>query len=169
MRWLAALIGASAVATSPVAAQSVSPSAAPAAWVRYAEETTRTITDWLEADSETAARLRTYLDATRPAPDQPTAPLVLKLWIGRDGTVSRIDFPPFAHPEPNADLRALIEGGRLTAVPPEDILLPLRILVELPPVSETDPHAAGAPGMNAPAADRPGPEERLGGAPQTRR
>ncbi|MDF0543762.1 hypothetical protein PX699_15530 [Sphingobium sp. H39-3-25] len=122
-----------ALAASPAAAQSVSPEQAPAEWVRYADYATKTITTWLEAQSEAAIRLRTYLDATRAAPDQPTAPLMLKIWIGKDGKVARIEHTPFAHAEANADLRALIVGGELDVSPPEDMLLPLRILVQLPP------------------------------------
>jgi len=131
---LASALGLStALAASPAAAQSLSPEQAPAEWVRYAEYATKTITTWLEAPSEAAIRLRAYLDATRSAPDQPTAPLMLKIWIDKDGTVSRIEHAPFAHDEANADLRALIVGGELDVSPPEDMLLPLRILVQLPP------------------------------------
>jgi hypothetical protein len=140
-RWLATLAGAGIAATAPVAAQSVSPSAAPVEWVRYAESVTAEINRWLEADSETATRLRAYLDATRPAPDQPTAPLMLKVWIDGNGTISRIDFPPFAHAEANANLRALLVGQRLPAAPPRDMLLPLRIAVQIDP-----PPAAPASG-----------------------
>ena len=128
VRWLAVLAGAG---IAPGVAQSVAPSAAPIKWVRYAETVTVTITGWLQADNETAARLRAYLDATRPAPDRPTAALVLRVWIDGDGTVSRIDFPLFAHPEPNADLRALLVGQRIPVAPPRDMLLPLRIAVSL--------------------------------------
>lgn len=131
---LASALGVStALASSAAAAQSVSPEQAPAEWVRYADYATKTITTWLEAQSEAAIRLRTYLDATRTAPDQPTAPLMLKVWIDKDGTVSRAEHTPFAHGEGNADLRALIVGGKLDVSPPEDMLLPLRILVQLPP------------------------------------
>jgi len=141
-RWLAVIAGAGAAASAPVAAQSVSPSAAPAEWVRYAETASAAVNTWLQAESEPAQRLRAYLDATRPAPDQPTAPLVVKLWIDGDGTVSRIDFPPFAHAEANADLRGLIVGQRLANSPPKDMLLPLRIAVQLDapaPAPEGDP------------------------------
>ncbi|PKP92977.1 MAG: hypothetical protein CVT77_06995 [Alphaproteobacteria bacterium HGW-Alphaproteobacteria-16] len=124
-----------ALCASPATAQSVSLEQAPAEWVRYAGYATKTITTWLEAQSEAAVRLRTYLDATRSAPDQPTAPLMLKIWIDKDGKVSRIEHTPFAHDEANADLRALIVGGELDVSPPAGMLLPLRILVQLPPGS----------------------------------
>lgn len=146
-RWAAVLAGAGLTSTAPAAAQSVSPAQAPAAWVAYAQSATTTITGWLQADTEAATRLRTYLDATRTAPDQPTAQLVLKVWIDGKGVVSRIDFPPFAHPEPNADLRALIVGQPLSNAPPKDMLLPLRIAVQLdaPATPSVEPATERAP------------------------
>ena len=130
-RWTAALIGAGVAATTPVAAQSGSPAQAPAAWIAYAEAATASVTTLLQVDSEPATRLRAYLEATRPAPDQPTALLVLKIWVDPDGAVSRIDYPPFAHAQANADLRGLIVGASLPGTPPADMLLPMRIAVQL--------------------------------------
>jgi hypothetical protein len=144
-RLLAAFAGAGLVAAAPVAAQTVTPEQAPAEWVRYATGATIAVTGWLQADSEAAGRLRAYLDATRPAPDQPTAPLVIKLWIDADGTVSRIEHPPFAHAEANADLSALVVGRRLPTAPPRDMLLPLRIAVQLDAPAPAAEPAAGAP------------------------
>ena len=135
-----ALLGAAAAPAAPP--RSVSPEAAPAEWVRYAEDTTAAITGWLEADDAAAVRLRTYLDATRPAPDQPTPPLALKFWIERDGSIARIDFPPFAHLEPNADLRGLIVGRKLASPPPRDMLLPIRLAIQLSAPTEPQPEAA---------------------------
>ena len=150
-RWAAALAGVGLAATAPATAQSVAPSAAPVEWVRYAEGATAAVNTWLQAEDEAAGRLRAYLDATRPAPDQPTAPIVVKLWIDGDGTVSRIDFPPFAHAEANADLRGLVVGRRLPGTPPKDMLLPLRIAVQL---DASTPVAEPASGGSAPVPDR---------------
>ncbi len=140
------LAGGAAVAGAPVAAQTVAPDQAPADWIRYAELATRSVSEWLQAESGPAARLRTYLDATRPSQEQSTKPFVLGLWIHSDGTVTRIAFQPFAHEKPNADLRALIIGRRLSEAPPKDMLLPLRVLVQLPPVPP-------APGDTSPASE----------------
>lgn len=140
---LATAIGAgAAIISGPATAQSVTPEAAPAEWLRYAEIATRTITGWLEAESEAGVRLRAYLDATRPSPDQPTAPLLLRIWIDGEGRVSRIEHTPFAHAEANADMRGLIAGRSLPATPPRDMLLPLRILIQLPPVPAEAGNAA---------------------------
>lgn len=133
LRWCAALAGAglAAAAPAPASARTVAPEAAPAAWVRYAETVTQSVTQWLQAESEPATRLRAYLAATRPSPDRPTEPLRLKLWIDGAGTVSRLDHPPFAHDQTNADLRSLVAGQHLPSSPPADMLLPLRISVQL--------------------------------------
>lgn len=130
---LSSLVGFSLAPAMPVRAQTLAPGEAPMSWVRYAEVAMTGVKTWLQADSEQALRLRTYLDATRPAPDQPTAPLMLKLWIDDAGRVSRIDCPAFAHPEANADMQALLVGQSLPAKPPKDMLLPLRIMVQLDP------------------------------------
>lgn len=137
--WAATLIGAGLATSGPVAAQSISPTQAPAEWVAYAQSATTSVTIWLQADNETAQRLRAYLDATRPAPDRSTTPLVLKIWVDDEGRVSRIDHPPFAHADANSDLRSLIVGQHLPGLPPQDMLLPLRIAVQLNPQSSPDP------------------------------
>lgn len=131
VRWAAALLGAGLAAAPAAQAQAVDPAAAPAEWVRYAETATAAVTQLLQAESEPATRLRAYLEQTRPAPDQKTPPLILKLWVDGAGRVSKVDFAPFVHPEPNQDLRSLIEGATLAGAPPRDILLPMRIAVEL--------------------------------------
>lgn len=146
--WAGALVGTGLASASPVQAQnppsaSVDPSSAPVEWVRYAQSATASVTKLLEGPTEQATRLRSYLDQTRPAPDQPTAPLILKLWIARDGIVSRVAFTPFAHAEANTDLTNLLVGQSLAGVPPKDILLPLRIAVQLAaPQAAADQEAA---------------------------
>lgn len=116
------------VPAAPARPQGVAPSAAPAEWVRYAEAATGTVSGWLSEEGEAAARFRAYLNETRPATDQPPPPLEIKLWIATDGRVERIDFTPFAHPQPNADLRAAIVG-RVLGAPPRDMLQPLRLSI----------------------------------------
>lgn len=119
----------------------MAPEQAPATWVRYATDATFAVTQWLQAENEVGQRLRAYLDAAGPALNQPIAPLVIKLWIDADGTVSRIDYPPFAHSEPNADLRGLVVGQRLPTKPPKGMLLPLRIAVQLDVPSAATDHS----------------------------
>lgn len=123
---LAAALGLAA----PVQAQSLSPEAAPAAWVAYAEAATHTLKTWLEEDDEAASNLRLYLDQTRSGPDQPTPSLELKLWIAPDGVVSRVGFAPLGDPEAEADLQTSMQGRRLPP-PPSGMLQPLRLAVQL--------------------------------------
>lgn len=132
-RLLAALAGAGIASSLPVAAQTIAPSAAPVEWVRYAEGATAAVTRLLEANNETALRFRTYLHQTRPAADEATQPLELKIWVDESGVVSRMEFTPFAHAEPGADLRSLVVGQRLPGEPPPGMLLPIRIAVQLDP------------------------------------
>lgn len=110
--------------------QSLAPEAAPSAWVAYAETVTRTVAAWLEEEGEPASSLRLYLNQSRPAADQPTPPMVLKLWIDPQGLVSRVDFTPFADAEADALLRSAVDGRRLPQ-PPSGMLQPLRLAVQL--------------------------------------
>lgn len=177
-RWTATLAGAGLAAAVPAQAQkpsptSVDPAAAPAEWVRYAEIATVAVTQLLEADTETAGRLRVYIDATRRAPDQPTRPFVLKIWIDADGTVSRIDHVPFADVQANADLNALLVGQSMPSHPPKDMLLPLRVLIQLPPappamrggspaLDDANRQLQPPPGQDRPVTDPLGLPERGG-------
>ncbi|MET4896568.1 hypothetical protein RN629_05255 [Sphingomonadaceae bacterium jetA1] len=151
-RWVTAFAGAGLVAAAPANGRVVDPATAPVEWVHYAQGATAVVMRLLKADNEVAVRLRAYLDQTRPAPGEPTAPLVLKLWIDRDGAVSRVDFTPFVHPEPNADLRSLIVGQKLDGAPPRNMLLPLRIAVQLAAASAElpEPSPALAPSRSNP-------------------
>ena len=128
---LAAALGLCLAMSSVANAQTIPPSQAPAEWVRYAESATRTVTGWLREESETGVRLRTYLEGTREAEDRATPPLMLRLWIGADGAVTRIDFTPFAHDQANADVRSLIVGRKLPSAPPVDMRQPMVLGVQL--------------------------------------
>lgn len=128
--------------------QSISPSEAPIEWVHYAETASQSITNWLEEDSEPATAFRAYLHQTRPAEDQPTLSLMLKLWIGAGGRIDRIDFTPFANEPTNVSLRAALVGRNLASAPPRGMLLPLRLAIQLEarqtaPAGGTDVVTAG--------------------------
>jgi len=137
-RWLAALAGAGAATMAPAASHRVAPSAAPAEWVAYATRATATVTQWLRAPDDVATRVRGWLAAARqaqgpsPAANQ-APPLVVKLWVARDGKVSRIAFTPFVQDEANADLRAALVGRKLDGPPPRRMLQPMILAVQLDP------------------------------------
>lgn len=115
-------------ATAEAQPQRLAPEAAPPEWVAYAETATQAVTSWLEG--EAAAGVRLSLDRTRPAADQPTPPLELKLWIDGSGMISRAGFASLDDAEADAEVRAALEGRRL-ASPPEGMLQPLRLEIQL--------------------------------------
>lgn len=129
-------------ATAAHAQSQVSPEAAPAAWVAYAQTVNGKVTEWLRDEGEAATRLRAYVDGLRPAADQSSPPIMLQLWIDAKGVVTRAEFPPFAHEAANSDLRSLLIGGAVGANPPRGMLLPLRLAAQLDPAPEP---AADAP------------------------
>jgi hypothetical protein len=124
-----ALLGLSA---PPVDARTLSPEQAPAAWVAYAQDATRAITQWLNADDPPAPKLRASLDAVRPAPDRPVPALVVKVWVGSDGALTRVDTFPPASPTTTQDLRTLLVGRHL-APPPRRMRQPMRLALDLTP------------------------------------
>lgn len=125
-------VGAARQAAGEATPPNIAIAEAPVAWVRYAEVVTAKVSAWLAEESAPSTRLRAYLDQARPSDDKPAPPVLLRLWISREGTVERLEFTPFAHEEPNADLRAALVGRALTP-PPADMLLPLRIEVQSAP------------------------------------
>jgi len=119
---------------------------APATWIVYAEQTSRLLSAWLSSNEPAAQRLRVYLDRTRLAPDQSPAPVRLAIWIGEDGTLTRVEGALFTDPQPQADLRSLLVGRRLPAKPPVDMLQPVHIQLRL----EAAPVDAGQAGGSKP-------------------
>lgn len=122
-------LGLAALPTAPAAAQSMVPNRAPEAWVAYAQTVSRSVSGWLEEDSEPSLTARTYMGQVEAEAGAPR-PLELKVWIGSDGRIARIDFPPFAHAEANTALRVALVGRALVAPPPDDMIQPLRIEVQ---------------------------------------
>ncbi|WP_422182718.1 hypothetical protein [Caulobacter sp.] len=144
---LAAIVG--VLPSASPAATALSPQAAPASWVAYAGLVNQTIIDQLGGSDPAAVRLRNYLDQLPHPMADSRAQLPIRVWIDGQGVINKVDFTPFAHPEPNADLRALLLGQRLAKAPPRDMLLPLRLSIGLEP---------------APATEAPSPGRSPGGA-----
>ena len=128
---LAAVVG--VLPSTCNAAASVSPQAAPAAWIAYAGLVNQTIIDQLGGLDPAAVRLRDYLDQLPDPTADSRAQLPIRVWLDGQGVISKVDFTPFAHPEPNADLQALVLGQRLAKAPPKGMLLPLRLVIGLEP------------------------------------
>lgn len=137
LRGLIALLG--LAATPGVAAKQITPEQAPRAWVVYAEQATRTITGWLNAEAPPGPRLKAALGApVSSVPDQAAPALEVKLWVERSGRIGRIEAAPLATPVADQDLRDLLVGRRLAA-PPRRIRLPLRIALQIEPAPPADP------------------------------
>lgn len=140
---LAAIVG--VLPSAPNAATALSPRAAPAAWVAYAGLVNQTIIDQLGGSDPAAVRLRDYLDQLPDPTIDSRAQLPIRIWIDGRGVISKVDFAPFAHPEPTADLRALLLGQRLPMAPPKDMLLPLRLSIGLEPASRNEARSIEEP------------------------
>ncbi len=112
---------------------SVSPQAAPQAWLDYAQRVSDAVQARLAGDDDAAARLRDYLDQFLSAGDAAGTTLKLAFWIDSAGAVTRIDHAPFAQPAANDDLRAVIVGLRIAVPPPKGMLLPLRLSIAIKP------------------------------------
>jgi len=112
-------------------AQSVSPSAAPAEWVRYAEVSTGTIAAWLQEEGEAPARLRTHLNEARSGSGGPIE-IRISLWLKPDGRIERVRFASFGNPQADSDLENSILNRHLGS-PPRGMLLPMRVAFQLEP------------------------------------
>lgn len=118
--------------------RSVAPQAAPQAWRDYAAVVSEQVQARLAGDDPAAQRLRDYLNQLPGAATSSGVTLKIAFWIDADGMVTRVDFPVFVHPEPNDDLKALLVGVRLPEAPPKDMVLPLRLTVQLRPKDRTE-------------------------------
>jgi hypothetical protein len=121
---------------SPLAAASMpeaQPAQIPQAWLAYAERAGQSLSAWLSSDAPAALRLRATLDSSRTGPDRPPPPVSVAIWIGADGTVTRVSGPFPVDSSANADLQGLLVGHRLPSSPPADMLQPLRLSLQLEP------------------------------------
>jgi len=140
---LAAIIG--LLPSASEAATTLSPQAAPAAWVAYAGLVNQTIIDRLGGSDPVAVRLRDYLDQLPDPTADSRAQLPIRVWIDGQGVIGKVDFTPFAHAQPNADLQTLLLGQRLPIAPPKGMLLPLRLSIGLEPTSQGEAQSIGKP------------------------
>jgi hypothetical protein len=133
-----------AVAASAQPAPHIPAASAPAAWIAYAGQVNDQLQVWLADGSQPAKRLGAYLAGLTPSGSDQVATIPVKVWIDADGTVSKVDFPPFADVQANADLTALIQGRRVPAAPPPGLLLPIRLNLKIAPAPAPAPESASA-------------------------
>jgi hypothetical protein len=138
-----------AVAGTP---RSVAPEAAPAAWVAYAGLVSQTVNAKLSGQDPVALRLRDYMRQIPGDDDKSSAPLSLRVWLNGEGSITRVEFPAFAHQEPNDDLHGLLVGLAITQRPPKGMLQPLRlqIRVEIKPDDADNTQGGTAPAPTTP-------------------
>lgn len=128
--WRLAVAGVALVlGSSGVAAQST---AVPASWTSYAGLVGRQFQAWLMGDDDVAFRFHQFLEGRAvSATDTPPGPLLIKVWIGSEGQVTRLDFASLGAEEANADLRHLLTATPLSEPPPSDMRQPLMLRLNL--------------------------------------
>ena len=118
-RPLAWLLGLLALGSASVSAQD-----APSHWMAYAASVSGELQQRLQQEQDPRAqRLLAWL---QEHPDTP-APLVVSVWIARDGAISKLEFDSLGDAQVDADLRATLQATALPAAPPKDMRQPLRL------------------------------------------
>lgn len=104
----------------------------PASWKSYAGLVGQQFQAWLMDDDDVAYRLHKFLeDRTIGATDEPPGPLLIKVWIGAQGQVTRLDFPSLGSAQADGDLRQLLTASPLSEPPPPDMRQPLTLRLNL--------------------------------------
>ena len=130
---LAAMLAFTGLATGAAAAPAaVTLEQAPHEWVVYAQSAMEVVAGWLNGEVAPGPRLREYFFKHASDQGQNPQPLLLKLWVGGDGAVTRVESQSLGDEQAEKDLQTLLLGQRL-APPPKNILLPMRVAVQLAP------------------------------------
>src|ERR1700742_2136422 len=114
---LGSMLALAGLASTAAPATAISLDKAPHEWVVYAQKSTQTITGWLNGDAAPGPRLRETVFARAAQLGQAPQPLLLSLWLGKDGAVTRVEFAPLGDDQADKDLRTLLLGHRLTRPP----------------------------------------------------
>lgn len=108
------------------------PAGVPEAWKSYAGLVGQQLQAWLMGDDDVAYRLHKFLeDRIVSATDTPPGPVLITVWIGSEGQITRLDFPSLGSPEADADLRQLLTASPLSEPPPPDLRQPLTLRINL--------------------------------------
>jgi hypothetical protein len=91
--------------------------------------------------------LHSYLEQriVHPQDDAPPAAIVVRAWLGVDGSVTRLAFDSLGDAQADANLRTLLSAHPITAPPPADMRQPLRVRLRL----EENPQATPQQGASA--------------------
>jgi hypothetical protein len=104
--------------------------AVPASWSRFAQLVQDQFKARLEADDGTADRFRLFLKNRSASEDLSSNALLVQVWVGADGKVERVAFPPLEDEQADADLHALLERRKI-GPPPSDMPQPLHVKLAL--------------------------------------
>lgn len=137
---LAAVLGTGLITAVPAAATA---QAVPQHWISYAQLTGNQLQERLsDGEEQAVVRLHGWLQdrvlATQDA--APPAPVVVRIWVGGSGKVSRAEFDSLGNAQADEDLRMLLTSTELTEPPPGDMRQPmvLRLRLDAAPVPQTD-------------------------------
>jgi hypothetical protein len=135
--FLGGLLAVAGLATAAPAETAIPLDRAPHEWVVYAQKSTQTVTALLNGEAVPGPRLRDSIFAHASQQGSSSRSLLLKLWVSRDGAVTRVETQLLGNDQADKDLRALLLGHRLTP-PPRKMLLPMRLMVNLVPPKPGD-------------------------------
>ncbi|CAB3707758.1 YbaB/EbfC family DNA-binding protein [Achromobacter pestifer] len=120
-----------ALGLSTAHAPAQSQSAVPQHWINYAQLVGNQFQAWLaDPAQESAQRLHAQLQA-RAEHGEPTAPIVMRVWIGLDGRVERAEFNSLGDLQTDTDLRGVLMAQPLSEPPPRDMKQPLIMQLNL--------------------------------------
>lgn len=122
------------LAQTPARAQAQPAQPIPQHWVSYAQLVGNQLQDRLgDAQSEAVVRLHAWMQERILKEGQavPPGPLVVRLWIAADGSVSRLEFATLGQAQADADLRAVLTAEPLSEPPPRDMRQPMVLQLSL--------------------------------------
>lgn len=117
----------------------------PPSWVAYARLVGQQFQSWIEADDPEADRFHRYLDSRmgKTGSASLASPTILvRAWIGPDGTVTRVLFDSLGDAQADATLRVLLSAHRLSDPPPSGMRQPLRVRLHIEPNPDAAPNGA---------------------------
>lgn len=102
---------------------------APAAWQQFAEQVQLRFRERLATEDGSVRQLNRLLEERRAIDSAPLNVLV-KVWISPVGAVERLEFDTL-DPEVASNLRAILIGSSLHALPPQNMLQPMHLMLSL--------------------------------------
>jgi hypothetical protein len=124
-----------AAAPAPARAAAVAPAPPPQEWVRYAGLVGEALSRLLAGDTPQAGRLRAELEGTPSKETPETVSLPVKVWVGPDGAITRVDSPSLTSAGA-ADLQAMTAGQPVGEPPPAALRFPIRLKLNLEPIPD---------------------------------